>query len=189
MAELHETNSLDILEQAYGGEHEFNSGLMVCLPKVAVGMTDDGEEVFDAASTRPLAIGNTDNRLMCGAARIRWEAIFNEWVSPIQKGFLKGRSMLSNVIAVDHEAMRVSLQCEAGAIILFDFRAAFPSIEREFLMKSLRWIGMPARQVQFIETIYDRTVVKIKAAGGEGDWFAMTRGIRQGCQLSTRSLQ
>jgi hypothetical protein len=121
---------------------------------------------------------------MCGAARIRWDKIFSKWVSPYRKGFLRGRSMLSNVLTIDHEAMRVSLKCDAGAIILFDFKAAFPSIEREFMIQSLRWLGMPERQVRFIEAIYDRTMVKIRAAGGEGLWFEMTRGIRQGCPLS-----
>eukprot|EP00972_Heterocapsa_arctica_P082983 12227688-Heterocapsa_arctica.AAC.1 len=61
MAELHEENALDILEEAYEGRHEFNAGIMACLPKVAVGVTDDGDDIYDAANTRPLSIGNTDN--------------------------------------------------------------------------------------------------------------------------------
>eukprot|EP00972_Heterocapsa_arctica_P025480 3751370-Heterocapsa_arctica.AAC.1 len=32
--------------------------------------------------------------------------------------------------------------------------------------------------------MYHRTKVKIRAAGGEGDWFEVTRGIRQKCPLS-----
>ena len=184
MVELGEMDALNILTEAYGGDHEFNESIMACLPKVAIGVHDNGEDVYDAASTRPLSIVNTDNRLMCGAARLRWEKIFNVWVSQSQKGFLRGRSMLSNVVAVDHEAMRVSLQCEHGAIILFDFRAAFPSIEREFMIRSLQWLGMPNRQIRFVEMMYHRTVARIRAAGGESDSFEMTRGIRQGCPLS-----
>ena len=122
MVELHRPNAVDLLEEAYDeheGGHEFNAGLMACLPKAATGVTDDGEDIYAAADTRPLSIGNADNRLMCSAARLRWEKIFNDWVSQSQKGFLRGRSMLSNVLTIDHEAMRVSLQCEAGAIVLF----------------------------------------------------------------------
>ena len=80
MAEMHEANALDILEEAYGGEHEFNGGVMPCLPKSSIGVTEHGEDIYDAASTRPLSIVNTDNRLMCGAARLRWETIFNSRV-------------------------------------------------------------------------------------------------------------
>jgi hypothetical protein len=184
MGELHDPKAEDILREAYGKEQDFNAGIMVCLPKSATGTTDEGLEIFEAANTRPLSIGNTDNRLMCSAARIRWEGIFGGWVSPAQKGFLKGRSMLSNVVKVDHEAMRISLTHEYGGVVLFDFRAAFPSIERVFLFRSLRWRGRPEKQLQFIRMIYQRTVVRIRAAGSEGGSFEMTRGIRQGCPLS-----
>ena len=149
MAELHEADALDILNEAYRGAHEFNAGIMVCLPKSAVGVNEEGEDIYDAASTRPLSIVNTDNRLMCSAARLRWEKAFSTWVSSNQKGFIRGRSMLSNVLTIDHEAMRISLQCNYGAVILFDFKAAFPSIERQFMMRSLRWLGVPARQLRF----------------------------------------
>jgi hypothetical protein len=184
LEELHEANAPDLLKEAYGTEHEFNEGIMVCLPKTATGATEDGEDIYEAANTRPLAIGNTDNRLMCGAARMRWETIFNEWVSPNQKGFLRSRSMLSNVLTVDHEAMKISLEQDTGAIVLFDFKAAFPSLERAFMLRTLRWLGMPERQLNLVTTMYNRTKVKIRAAGMEGEAFEMTRGIRQGCPLS-----
>ena len=148
------------------------------------GATEDGEDIYEAANTRPLAIGNTDNRLMCGAARMRWETIFNEWVSPNQKGFLRSRSMLSNVLTVDHEAMKISLEQDTGAIVLFDFRATFPSLERSFMFRTPRWLGMPERQLNLTKTMYDRTRVKIRAAGEEGAGFEMTMCIRQGCPLS-----
>ena len=189
MKELHETNASHILNEAYDKDHEFNEGIMVCLPKTATGATDDGEDIYDAANTRPLAIGNTDNRLMCGAARLRWETIFCEWVSPCQKGFLRNRSMLSNVLTVDHEAMKISLEQKSGAIVLFDFKAAFPSLERSFMLRTLGWIGMPERQLNLIRAMYDKTRVKIRLAGDEGRGFEMTRGIRQGCPCRQSSSQ
>jgi exonuclease III len=184
MKELEEDDAPERMNKAYGGSHEFNMGWMVCLPKVATEIGADGTEIFDAASTRPLSIVNTDNRLMCSAARLCWDHIFNGWVSKMQKGFLKGRSMLSNVLTIDHEAMRVSLQCDTGAIILFDFKAAFPSIDRDFMLHSLEWLGMPSKQLNFIRAMYDKTLGRMKTPGGMGQPFGMSRGIRQGCPLS-----
>ena len=140
MEELKNDDAADRLDNAYGGEHDFNAGVMVCLPKVAMGVSNMGEDLYDANSTRPLAIVNTDNRIMCNAARCRWEDTFTQWISHMQKGFLRGRSMLSNVVKIDQEAMKISLQHEHGALVLFDFRAAFPSVEREFMMETLKWI-------------------------------------------------
>jgi hypothetical protein len=102
----------------------------------------------------------------------------------MQKGFIKGRSMLSNVVTIDQEAMKVSLRCKHGAIVLFDFKAAFPSVERNFLIDSIRWLGMPEEEVNFIISLYDRTMASIRMSGGEGKVFELGRGIRQGCPLS-----
>ena len=184
MGELQDEGGLEILNTAYGGKHQFNESIMACLPKSVSGNTEDGKEIYEPGNTRPLAIGNTDNRLMCSAARLRWEGIFGSWISLQQKGFIRGRSLLSNVLVVDNEAMKISLTQKHGAILLFDFRAAFPSIERRFMLRSLEWLGMPMRQRRFVEAIYDRTTARIRAAGAEGEPFEMTRGIRQGCPLS-----
>ena len=189
MQELHEERAPALLHEAYGTDHTFNEGCMVCLPKSSSEINGEGVDIYEAANTRPLAIGNTDNRILCGATRRRWETIFNNWISPHQNIFIRGRSMLSNVLTIDSEAMKMSLKEEYGGMILFDFKAAFPSIERKFMIDTLRWLGMPARQLRFIEMIYDRTIVKLKLAGVVGDYFAMNRGIRQGCPLSRSSSQ
>ena len=88
-------------------------------------------DYYEAPSTRPLSIVNTDNRLLANAARIRWEPILSKWVSAPQRGFLKGRSMLANVVDIDVEAMQVSLAEEYGGLVLFDFKAAFPSMSHD----------------------------------------------------------
>ena len=191
MEELKEDDAIEKLEEAYSrtgdtqtARHEFNLSTLICLPKAAVGKTEDEEDIYEAAGTRPLAIVNTDNRLMANAARGRYESIFKEWVSAMQKGFIKGRSMLSNVVTIDQAAMKISLRSKSGAIVLFDFRAAFPSVERCFVTDTLRWLGMPDTELNFVEALYNKTDACIRINGEEGDRFEMSRGIRQGCPLS-----
>ena len=92
--------------------------------------------------------------------------------------------MLSNVVTVDHEAMRITLQKDRGCLILFDFKAAFPSVEREFMMETIQRLGMPADELNFVFSLYDFTTATIQLGGSMGRTFEMTRGIRQGCPLS-----
>ena len=47
----------------------------VCLPKARIGKTEEGEDIYDAESARPLEIVSADNRLMANAVRARYEAI------------------------------------------------------------------------------------------------------------------
>ena len=105
----------------------------MCLPKKATGATATGEPVYDPETTRPLALVNCDNRIVAAAAKSRWERTFAAYVHPSQRGFLSGRSILQNVVDIDDAAMTVSLRHAAGAIVLFDFRAAFPTLSTEFL--------------------------------------------------------
>ena len=101
--------------------HDFNASLLCCLPKKAAGTDADHGDFFTGDCTRPLALVNTDNRIIASAARITWEPLLNNYISSYQQGFLKGRQMLSNVLDIDYTSMTVSLKCERGALLLFDF--------------------------------------------------------------------
>ena len=64
--------------------------------------TKDGQSAYHSDSTRPLAISNTDNRLIASTFRLRWERLAAQHIHPHQRGFLPKRSMLSNVVEIDH---------------------------------------------------------------------------------------
>ena len=86
---------------------------------------------------------NTDNRIIASAVRLALEPILGAWVSGRQQGFIKGRSMLSNVAEIEHQAAFHALQEDKSAFILFDFAAAFPSIDQDFLFRTLEHVGLP----------------------------------------------
>ena len=139
---------------------------------------------YNPESTRPLSIVNTDNRLVANAARLRWEGVLQDWVSEHQQGFLPGRSILSNLIAIDAAAMETALEHPRGAIILFDFKAAFPSIAPEYLFEALRHMGLPQNAINFVTSLYDRNMCQVSYKGQQYEGFGMTSGVRQGCPLS-----
>ena len=139
---------------------------------------------YTADHTRPLSIVNTDNRLVANAARMKWEHILNEWVSPSQRGFLPARSMLANIVDVDWEAMRVSLQSANGAVILFDFNAAFPSLSHEYIFTTLQRIGVPEQATNLIRALYHNSKCEVALQGQRFGGFPMMAGIRQSCPLS-----
>ena len=61
-------------------EHDFNISYLFCLPKKPAGQLDDGTDYYDAEATRPLALVNTDNRIVAAAAKRRWERTLNAFV-------------------------------------------------------------------------------------------------------------
>ena len=58
---------------------------------------------------RPLNITNTDNRIMCSAIRLHIELAIAPGVSMAQRGFIKGRPMLSNIVDIEEAMLSSSL--------------------------------------------------------------------------------
>ena len=179
----------EILTEAYRGmtsaqAHEFNLSVLCLLPKKATGHDEACGDYYHPSDTRPLSICNVDNRLLASAARIAWEPILERWVSQYQRGFLKGRSMLHNIIDIDWESMTISLKKERGALVLFDFRAAFPSVSHPFLVACLELLGLPASAMNFVRVMYDNNKCYVRVQGKDYEGFHMKGGVRQGCPLS-----
>ena len=111
--ELHQTGARNLLVLAYSrkgqiGSRDFNAGLLCCLPKKPTGAHEQHGEYYGPGDTRPLAIVNTDSRIIASACRLAWEPLMNDCISKMQRGFLKGRSMLMNVQDIDENTMTVS---------------------------------------------------------------------------------
>ena len=74
--------------------------------------------------------------------------------------------------------MSVSLRSRGGAVILFDFKAAFPTLSIEFLMAALEMIGMPTAARRMVLALYHDQTCRISLAGTTFDGFPVTSGIR-----------
>ena len=186
---LSNPDSDSMLRQAYHdeaaeNEHNYNLSSLICLPKKPSGCDEEVGEYYSPGNTRPLSIVNTDNRLVANAARLHWEQTLVNWVSSNQQGFLPGRSLLSNLITLDSAAMETALRCPDGAIVLFDFKAAFPSLAPEFLFRTLRELGLPDNAINLVRSLYDDNKCSLSFRGTSYPGFAMKSGVRQGCPLS-----
>ena len=172
------------LKEGQPGHDSFNESFLCCLPKTASYLNDQGEQVYEAKNTRPLTITNTDNRIIASAYRIRWEPLIAPVVAKNQRGFIGGRSMLCNVIDIEHEAIMASLDCEDAVIILFDFTAAFPSISRKFMREAATAAGLPVGAMAVFDSLYYGTVSQMLFHGQLYGHVPLDSGIRQGCPLS-----
>ena len=185
--ELSQAYGLNSMLQAFPtddrGNSAFNEAIAVFIPKKTAHMLN-GVGFHKPGEVRPLSIVNTDNRLMANAMRLRIEPLLAKAISPMQRGFLPGRSMLHNVVEVDGEMRAASLRSEAAGAVFFDFAAAFPSLAHEYMLDVLRSLQLPAQVVAFIANLYTGNGCRIAAAGSLHEGFSIRAGIRQGCPLS-----
>ena len=116
--------------------------------------------------------------------RLALEPMIGPHVSNMQRGFLLGRSMLSNIIDVDYHSLRISLNSSHGALLLFDFEAAFPSLSHEYMFQVLQRIGLPPNWVAAIQLLYVGNTHWVRVGGQYFPSFTAKSGVRQGCPLS-----
>ena len=163
---------------------KFNESLMACLPKTASRQDASGRGIYKPDETRPLTITNCDNRIVASAFRWRWEPLLAPTITRQQRGFIRGRSMIRNIVEIEHEAMIAAIEEQDAALILFDFRAAFPSLGREYLFHSLEAFGFPPSAMCVVRSLYLNTTAHLMLMGQTHGAIMMAKGIRQGCPLS-----
>jgi hypothetical protein len=161
----------------------FNESTICYLPKKPVGQTN-GEDVYDPAGTRPLNLSNVDNRLIAASCRLAWEKHFDLVIHKWQRGFVRGRSMTANIVDIERLSRTTAASSSNGALILWDLAAAFPSVDRMFMAKTLEAMGVPSTARALINNLYEGTHSMYTAQGMKFSAFESTRGIRQGCPLS-----
>jgi len=175
------------MREAYGqdgeDQHQFNEAIMAFLPKKPCA-TMGTIEVYEAGGTRPLSIVNTDNRLIASTLRMALEPVLCKVISENQRGFLRGRSLIANVVDTEEAMMKFSLEEEKAAAIFFDFAAAFPSLAHRYLEAALKEIGLPEEYRRAIAALYDGHIGRINIGGKGIGAISIEAGIRQGCPLS-----
>ena len=162
----------------------FNLAYMVCIPKTADGHLEDATPFYSAASTRPISIVDASNRLLASIFKAALEKEVGHLLCKAQKGFIKHRQMLRNVLEVDFAARKISVQSRSGAILLFDFSAAFPSLAHDMLWDTLEVAGVDADYIRAIKLFYKHNKHIMKLKGLEFEGPLVESGVRQGCPLS-----
>ena len=91
---------------------------------------------------------------------------------------------MKNIVDIDLSALQVTLRGSQGALVLFDFKAAFPSIDHSYLWSTLAHIGIPAPVLRCYKLLYARNKHKFQVRGRTFDSIDVHSGVRQGCPLS-----
>jgi hypothetical protein len=162
----------------------FNHAFLCCIPKSADGITSNGLPVHTAGGTRPISIVDASNRIIAAILSTAQERCVGSRISDLQNGFVHGRNMMNNLIDIDEAAQKVSINSTRGAILLFDFKAAFPSMDHQFIWDVLDEAGLPLECINAIRILYVRNNHYLRLGGTLFEGPVVHSGVRQGCPLS-----
>ena len=159
----------------------FNVAYLWLLPK---GEPEDN--IYNPSDTRPLSGANADAKLLAMCAAFCLNTVVGKFVNSAQRGFIRGRIMLENVIEVEtHSILEAGNADSNAALVFYDFAAAFPSIARAFIFLVFSAIGLPKHIIRALRALYDSNIHYIRGKRGLMFAFVALAGVRQGCPLSS----
>lgn len=165
---------------------DFNESLLVFIPKsVPTRRPGEPEGITEPGSFRPISLINTIHKLV-SKVNITLEKVASRLVHTSQRGFIAGRSMNENVLlslAPLHRALHFPVACPA--IVLFDIKAAFPSVGWEWIWATMRAMCIPEWVATALRSLYAGSAARIMYSGMVTEAvFPIARGIKQGCPSS-----
>eukprot|EP00959_Pyramimonas_sp_CCMP1952_P470694 9497117-Pyramimonas_sp.AAC.1 len=144
----------------------------------------------EPAKTRPLALKNSDAKLMAAATNRYLSVVAERHVPSPQRGFVKGRNFLENVWRLDAQARvatldpPVALARRRPCLVSFDVAAAFPSLAWDWLFAALSQFGIPDSYIQLIRALYDGQHCWTRIGARSFYMCLVLTGVAQGCPLS-----
>lgn len=130
---------------------------------------------------RPITLLNSDVKIISKALANRLQYCVKDVVSEDQSGFIRGRSIITNLnniqAVIDHSADSGN----SGALLAVDYAKAFDTVRWDLIFHALKLFGFG----DFILTVVRMMFKNIKSctynAGYTSDSIFPARGIRQGC--------
>ena len=142
-----------------------------------------------AGQTRPLGCKNSDNKDICKAyANSSRKSLVG--ISSVQRGFVPGRQLVSNVLDLDTHARIIGKQLHSDSLpvlALFDIMAAFPSVAHRWIRVVLNRACLHLGLRNLIFCLYSLASAVGPQKGEDGEsifLYWIWRGVLQGCPLS-----
>jgi len=134
---------------------------------------------------RPICLNNYDYKIIAFVLSVRIQQVVTKVIHTDQSGYIKGRFIGQNAKLV-HDVFDF---CESnnvkGAIINLDFEKAYDRLEWNFLFKVLEKFNFGANFIKWIKILYSDPQIMIKNNGFLSKSLSISRGIRQGCPVSS----
>ena len=139
----------------------------------------------DLQNWRPISLLCTDYKIIAKALADKLLKVTATVLSEDQTCGVPGRAITSNLMVTRDIIEYTNQKAIPGYIITVDQEKAFDRVDRDFLFRVLETMNFGPNVLRWLKTIYTTPETSVLVNGHPSEFFVTTRGIRQGCPLSS----
>ena len=132
---------------------------------------------------RPITLLPVCYKILSKTLAYRLAAILPDIIDKDQRGFVKGRYIGENIMAL-YSIISQAEQDDEGMIMFLDIEKAFDSVSWNYLYEVLNNFNLPDEFIRWIKTLYARKELKILNNGYMSGTIFPQNGLAQGNGLS-----
>lgn len=132
------------------------------------------------ANWRPIALSNTDAKILTKLLAKRLGQLATELISPNQFGFVPNRSIWDNI----HQVTNVTRSKTPGILCFLDQEKAYDRVDWIYSEETLRCFGLEERFVKWASLFTRSATMQIVGPGFRTDTIIPGRGFKQGDPIS-----
>ncbi|WMV32127.1 hypothetical protein MTR67_025512 [Solanum verrucosum] len=143
------------------------------------------ENVQDFTDLRPISLSNFINKVLSRIVHNRIEVLLPGLISSNQSGFVKGRSIIENVLLTQEIITDIRKRGKPINVIMkLDIAKAYDRVSWYFFMKVLRKMGFSEVFIDLIWRLISNNWYSVLVNGQSHGFFYSTKGAKQGDPLS-----
>ena len=139
---------------------------------------------MEALRCRPIAVSNTDNRLISTVLRKLITPAILPLLNPHQIAFRPGVPIDKGVNLFNERFYGALAQNRNYHILFHDFQRAYDNMSRAYLLSVLSKIGLPQWSLALLSTLLSSVIALPILQTKHGVKIPVTNGLKQGCPLS-----
>ena len=140
---------------------------------------------YDISNWRPISLLNVDYKIAAHILANRIKTILPKIIHSDQNGFIKGRNINYNIRLIQDIIDYSNNHNLKGLILFVDFAKAFDTVEWEYMFTVLKQFNFGNSFIHWVHTLYYDNEFSISNNGWISSPTKISRGIKQGCPLSS----
>ena len=154
--------------------------------KAIISLIHKGKELArdELGNWRPISLTNFDYKILAKILSNRFKGVVSDIIDEDQTAYIKGRNVTTILRLIDDVIEYVEVCNKTGAILALDYKKAFDSISKDYLIECFKLFGFGEDFIRWVETLMSKTESAVIHYGWVSEFFPVLSGVRQGCPFS-----